>query len=126
MSAHGNVDLGHTVAGWTGTALGTLAAAIAGVSLCFAWTAGLWIGGALALLALLATWGLHLAGWGKPGGPRASSDWPWRVKDSGAGAGHPQCIGCRTAGRSAGAAAVALEPAGRPDDDGVRAVGTGS
>ncbi|MFJ3906284.1 HGxxPAAW family protein [Streptomyces sp. NPDC090025] len=107
MSAHGHVDLGHTVAGWTGTAVGTLAAAVAGSSLCLAWTPGLWLGGALAVVAALVTWGLHLAGWGKPTGPRPEAEWSWRVRDTAARAGHPRCMGCRVAGRHGPASASA-------------------
>ncbi|MER7763457.1 HGxxPAAW family protein [Streptomyces sp. NPDC097619] len=104
MSAHGHVDLGHTVAGWTGTALGVLAAAVGGASLCLDRTPGLWLGGALAVVAVLVTWALHLAGWGKPGGPRPETEWSWRVRDTAARAGHPGCVGCRAAGRRVPAA----------------------
>ncbi|MEW2415456.1 HGxxPAAW family protein [Streptomyces sp. NPDC046866] len=114
MSAHGHVDLGHTVAGWTGTALAILGSAAAAVGICLSWAPGLWIGLALVLAAGLATWLLHLAGWGKPSGPRPASAWDWRVRDAAAGAGHEDCLGCRAAGRAAAASgtrAAELSPA---------------
>ncbi|MEV7415322.1 HGxxPAAW family protein [Streptomyces sp. NPDC089919] len=115
MSAHGDVDLGHTVAGWTGTALGTLAAAVAGAAVCLDWAPGLWASGALAVVALLTTWALHLAGWGKPSGPRPAAERSWRVRDTSAAGGHASCIGCRTAGRGrpSVAAAHVLDGPGR-------------
>ncbi|MEU7554323.1 HGxxPAAW family protein [Streptomyces sp. NPDC044571] len=118
MSAHGDVDLGHTVAGWTGTALAVLGSALAGLALCTAWTPGVWIGLGLVAVAALATWLLHLAGWGKPGGPRPAAERDWRRRDTVARTGHAQCLGCRMSGpRRAAAAAprprsAALSPAG--------------
>ncbi|MFI8502232.1 HGxxPAAW family protein [Streptomyces sp. NPDC085524] len=98
MSAHGHVDLGHTVAGWTGTALALLGSAGAGVSVCTAWTPGIWLGLGLVVAAGIVTWLLHLAGWGKPSGPRPASEWDWRVRDARAHAGHADCLGCRVGG----------------------------
>ncbi len=51
------------------------------------------------MLALLVTWALHLAGRGKPSGPRPREERSRRVRDSGARAGHAECLGCRMAGR---------------------------
>ncbi|MEU9866154.1 HGxxPAAW family protein [Streptomyces sp. NPDC047971] len=111
MSAHGDVDLGHTVAGWTGTAiafvgLSVLALAVVTVSLPLAV-----MGAAVGAFAGLTTWLLHLAGWGKPTGPRPASEWPWRVRDRAARQGHPDCLGCRMAGRRT-SAATAPAPSG--------------
>lgn len=60
---------------------------------------------AVIVLAAAITWLLHLAGRGKPSGPRAADQWDWRVKDLRARRGHPDCLGCRMAGRRAEAAA---------------------
>ncbi|WP_327308403.1 HGxxPAAW family protein [Streptomyces sp. NBC_01298] len=98
MSAHGHVDLGHTVAGWTGTAIALVGSAAAGAALCASWTPGVWIGLAIVAVAGLVTWLLHLAGWGKPSGPRPESQWDWRVRDTAARAGHADCLGCRVSG----------------------------
>ncbi|MFC7793748.1 HGxxPAAW family protein [Streptomyces cinereoruber] len=99
MSAHGVVDLGHTPAGWTGTAFAAAGATAAGAGICLdrAWL--LWLGATLVVLAAAATWVLHLAGWGKPSGPRPADQWDWRVRDTTAREGHPDCLGCRLAGR---------------------------
>ncbi|MFF2306984.1 HGxxPAAW family protein [Streptomyces sp. NPDC058128] len=99
MSAHGDVDLGHTLAGWTGTTLAGLGSAVAGAGICLDRAWALWLGAALAVLAAAATWALHLAGWGKPSGPRPAGQWDWRVRDTDAAHGHPDCLGCRLAGR---------------------------
>lgn len=99
MSAHGDVDLGHTLAGWTGTALAVVGATVAGVAVCAASPAGVLLGGAVTVVAGVVTWLLHLAGWGKPGGPRPEAEWSWRVRDTAAREGHPDCLGCRMAGR---------------------------
>jgi len=99
MSAHGDHDMGHTVAGWTGTAIATMGTAIMGVAFAAGSPAGLWSGGAVVVLAVLTTWGLHLAGWGKASGPRPPGRRHWRIRDTAAGQGHPGCVGCRMAGR---------------------------
>ncbi|MFD9303506.1 HGxxPAAW family protein [Streptomyces sp. NPDC060048] len=109
MSAHGHVDLGHTVAGWTGTALALVGCTAAGAAVCASWIPGVWIGLAVVVLAGLATWVLHLAGWGKPSGPRPADQWDWRVRDTVAHAGHADCLGCRVRGPRR-----ALAPAPRP------------
>ncbi|MEU6314871.1 HGxxPAAW family protein [Streptomyces sp. NPDC047014] len=98
MSAHGHVDLGHTVAGWTGTTLALLGFAGAGASVCAAWLPGIGIGLGVVALAGLVTWLLHLVGWGKPSGPRPEPAWDWRVRDTVARTGHADCLGCRMRG----------------------------
>ncbi|MFJ6795182.1 HGxxPAAW family protein [Streptomyces sp. NPDC091268] len=121
MSAHGDVDLGHTVAGWTGTGLALLGATAAGASLCAAWTPGIRLGLGLVVAAGAVTWLLHLAGWGKPGGPRPADQWDWRTRDAAARDGHPGCLGCRLGGagrrRSPAAAAGARSAAPSPAVD---------
>ncbi|MFJ1753267.1 HGxxPAAW family protein [Kitasatospora sp. NPDC088134] len=99
MSAHGDHDMGHTVAGWTGTALGLLSSLVAGAGLVLASAPVLWTGVALAPAAALTTWVLHLSGRGKPTGPRPPHLRHWRTRDPHARHGHPDCLGCRLAGR---------------------------
>ncbi|RSS73341.1 HGxxPAAW family protein [Streptomyces sp. WAC06614] len=99
MSAHGDVDLGHTVAGWSGTAVALLGTTGAGAALCAGRPAGVWAGLAVVAAGALLTWALHLAGWGKPTGPRPAGGRDWRVRDTRAHGGHPDCLGCRLAGR---------------------------
>ncbi|MFB4424278.1 HGxxPAAW family protein [Streptomyces sp. QL37] len=99
MSAHGDHDLGHTVAGWTGTAIGVLGSAVLGLAAVLTSAAVLWLGVAVLALAALTCWALHLAGWGKPGGPRPEGVRDWRTRDTAARHGHPGCLGCRLAGR---------------------------
>ncbi|MFH8657772.1 HGxxPAAW family protein [Streptomyces afghaniensis] len=98
MSAH-QYDHGHTAAGWVGTAIASVGAVAAGAGVCF--VSGVLIAGGIAIgvVALLVTWALHLAGWGKGPGIRPREEWGWRVRDSGARAGHAECLGCRLAGR---------------------------
>ncbi|MEU0249137.1 HGxxPAAW family protein [Streptomyces sp. NPDC006235] len=113
MSAH-QYDHGHTVAGWVGTGIGSVGAVVAGAGVCF--VSGVLIAGgfAIGVVGLLVTWALHLAGWGKGPGIRPREEWGWRARDSGARAGHDECLGCRLAGRrrKAGSGRTA-EPAGR-------------
>ncbi|MEU9731779.1 HGxxPAAW family protein [Streptomyces sp. NPDC048002] len=101
MFIHGDedYDLGHTVAGWTGVGIASLGFGLCGLGVVV--TSGLvaCAGVAVLVLALLATWVLHLAGWGKPSGPRPVDQWDWRVRDLGARNGHGDCLGCRLAGR---------------------------
>jgi hypothetical protein len=121
MSAHGDVDLGHTVAGWTGTALAVVGSGAAGLFLCTGWTPGIWLGLAVVAAAAVVTWVLHLAGWGKPSGPRPKPDWDWRVKDAAAaGGGHADCLGClvRGAARTGAAEPSALPAGAAPARDG--------
>ncbi|WP_329229110.1 hypothetical protein OHB07_13585 [Streptomyces sp. NBC_00111] len=99
MSAHGDHDLGHTVAGWTGTAIGVLGTAVLGLGVVLTSATVLWLGTAVLALAALICWALHLAGWGKPTGPRPVDRQAWRTRDTTARHGHPGCLGCRMAGR---------------------------
>ncbi|MDG9702710.1 HGxxPAAW family protein [Streptomyces sp. DH37] len=105
---HGTYDMGHTVAGWTGTAIALTGFAGAGAALCAAWRPGIGIGLAVVAAGGLVTWVLHLTGWGKPSGPRPADQWDWRVKDP--MTGHGGCLGCRLAGRRAGTARGPEEP----------------
>ncbi|MFJ4892322.1 MULTISPECIES: HGxxPAAW family protein [unclassified Streptomyces] len=97
---HGNHDLGHTVAGWTGTAVAVLGVCVTGAALTRGSSAGITVGAAVIVAAALVTWVLHLGGWGKPSGPRPVGEQNWRTKDRAAAEGHPGCLGCRLAGRS--------------------------
>ncbi|MBO7936929.1 HGxxPAAW family protein [Streptomyces sp. CAI-85] len=94
-------DEGHTVAGWTGVAVATVGTTVTGLGVCAG--AGVLVGGGLVIVvvAALVTWGLHLAGWGKPPGVRPRAEWGMRVRDTAARSGHPGCLGCRLAGRRA-------------------------
>ncbi|WKX68637.1 HGxxPAAW family protein [Streptomyces sp. XD-27] len=97
MSGHQH-DEGHTVAGWIGCAIGTVGAAVTGLGMC-GWRPGIWLGLGVMASAVLVTWGLHLAGWGKPPGPRPADQWGLQVRDRAARDGHAGCLGCRLAGR---------------------------
>ncbi|WP_406136183.1 HGxxPAAW family protein [Streptomyces sp. NBC_01089] len=111
MSGHLH-DEGHTIAGWTGSAVATAGALVAGVGI-IAWRPGIWVGLAVMVFAALIAWVLHLAGWGKPPGWRAADQWGLTVRDRAVREGHAACLGCRLAGRRgvpAGASA-APEPA---------------
>ncbi|MEU1532075.1 HGxxPAAW family protein [Streptomyces fagopyri] len=119
---HGDHVLGHTVAGWAGTTIAVTGCTVTAVALAAGSPTGLWLGGAVVVLAALATWLLHLAGWGKAGGPRPVARQHWRVRDASARRGHPDCLGCRMAGRRvtaasdvAAAAASDVAPAAPPD-----------
>ncbi|MFI1354900.1 HGxxPAAW family protein [Streptomyces sp. NPDC020898] len=101
MSAH---DEGHTVAGWTGTAIATAGSTVLGLGVVMV-SAPVMSGGiAMLAVAWLVTWVLHLAGWGKPPGVRPVGEWGMRVRDRSARAGHTGCLGCRLAGRERRAA----------------------
>ncbi|MEW2524764.1 HGxxPAAW family protein [Streptomyces sp. NPDC047071] len=113
MSTH---DDGHTIAGWTGCAVGTVGALIAGVGIT-GWRPGIWLGLGVMALAVFVTWFLHLAGWGKGPGPRPASQRPMRLRDSTARAGHPGCVGCRLAGRRSVAPGAAVAPSRRESED---------
>ncbi|WP_432932742.1 HGxxPAAW family protein [Microbispora sp. CA-135349] len=110
---HDDVDLGHTVAGWTGCVVVLCGCATVGVAMCAASLPGVWLGLGVIALGGLVTWALHLAGWGKPSGPRPPEQWDWRVKDP--MTGHGDCLACRLTGqapRTGGADdAVREEPA---------------
>ncbi|MEU6091756.1 HGxxPAAW family protein [Streptomyces sp. NPDC047085] len=95
---HGDYDMGHTVAGWTGTVICLVGLSGTGAAMCVGSSLGLWAGLATVVLSALVTWGLHLAGWGKPTGPRPREEWPWQVKDP--MTAHADCLGCRMAGRA--------------------------
>ncbi|MFD6534489.1 HGxxPAAW family protein [Streptomyces sp. NPDC060184] len=110
MSAHGDADLGHTLAGWAGTTLAIVGVTGGGVAVCAASPLGVLLAGAVTVAAGVVTWLLHLAGWGKPSGPRPPAEWSWRVRDTRARAGHPDCLGCRMAGRRATGAGEASVP----------------
>lgn len=97
---HDDVDLGHTVAGWTGCVVALCGCTTVGVAMCAASSLGVWLGIGVIVLGGLATWALHLAGWGKPSGPRPPEQWNWRAKDP--MAGHGECLACRLAGRGNG------------------------
>ncbi|GHH57298.1 hypothetical protein FHS35_004382 [Streptomyces umbrinus] len=95
-------DEGHTVAGWTGCAVAVAGTSVAGVGMCLGSAAWIWLGLGVVGLSVLVTWGLHLSGWGKPPGIRPVAERGMRVRDRGARAGHPACVGCRLAGRGRG------------------------
>lgn len=99
MGAHGDHDMGHTIAGWTGTTLAITASAVLGAGTIAVSPPLLVLGSGMLVAALVATWVLHLAGWGKSGGPRAPGARHWRTRDAAARRGHPGCLGCRLAGR---------------------------
>ncbi|MFF1870984.1 HGxxPAAW family protein [Kitasatospora herbaricolor] len=100
MSAHGDHDMGHTVAGWTGSALTIAGTTVMGLAFVAGSPIGVGAGGTVLVLAALTTWLLHLAGWGKPTGPRpAAGRRDWRTRDTAARLGHRDCLGCRLAGR---------------------------
>ncbi|MEU3528973.1 HGxxPAAW family protein [Streptomyces sp. NPDC038707] len=96
MSAHH--DEGHTVAGWTGCAVATVGTTVMGVGIC-GWRPAIWLGLALTVAAVVVTWVLHLAGWGKPPGVRPADQHPLGVRDRSARQGHAGCVSCRLAGR---------------------------
>ncbi|MFD7547439.1 HGxxPAAW family protein [Streptomyces sp. NPDC059816] len=98
MSGH-TYDHGHTVAGWVGVVIASVGGTAVGTGI-IAWRPGIWWGLAVTALAVLVTWALHLAGWGKPPGLRPPSQRGLRVRDRAARGGHPNCLGCRLAGRA--------------------------
>ncbi|MGW0731924.1 HGxxPAAW family protein [Streptomyces sp. NPDC002851] len=97
----GQHDEGHTVAGWAGSAVATVGTLVISVGI-IGWRPGIWLGLAVMVLAVLVTWGLHLAGWGKPPGIRAAGQRRFTARDHTARAGHADCLGCRMAGRGGG------------------------
>ncbi|MFD5097586.1 HGxxPAAW family protein [Streptomyces albidochromogenes] len=111
---HGDHDLGHTVAGWTGTSLAVVGFTLSGVATVAGWTTGFWLGLGVTALAALVTWVLHLSGWGKPSGPRPRADQQWRTRDWAAARGHQHCVGCRAAGRGRRRPDRQVEPREQP------------
>lgn len=113
MFIHGDdeYDLGHTAAGWTGTGIASAGFGLCGLALIAGSAVLLLAGVGILLLAVLITWMLHLAGWGKPSGPRPADQWDWRVKDLTARGGHADCLGCRLAGRRPAAPQRTGQPA---------------
>ncbi|MFE7276026.1 HGxxPAAW family protein [Streptomyces sp. NPDC057623] len=102
-------DEGHTVAGWTGTAIATIGSAVVGAGICMV-SAGLITGGlGIVAVSVLVTWTLHLSGWGKPPGVRPRGQWRMGARDLSARDGHAECWSCRLAGRGRLAAATASE-----------------
>ncbi|MGV9316357.1 HGxxPAAW family protein [Streptomyces sp. NPDC003691] len=100
----GHYDEGHTVAGWAGFALATAGSGAVGAGIAV-WWPGIWLGLVVLVAAPLVTWGLHLAGWGKAPLPRRSPEQRrLTVRDTAARDGHPDCFGCRLAGRDGGRA----------------------
>ncbi|MFF5476865.1 HGxxPAAW family protein [Streptomyces sp. NPDC012935] len=97
-------DEGHTVAGWTGTAIATIGSAVVGAGICT--VSAVLITGGLGITAasVLVTWALHLTGWGKPPGVRPRGQWRMGARDLTARDGHADCWGCRLAGRGRGRA----------------------
>ncbi|MFI9825179.1 HGxxPAAW family protein [Streptomyces sp. NPDC052013] len=115
MSAH-PYDHGHTVAGWTGAGIGSVGTVVLGLGVCTVSWALLALGLAIGVVGLLVTWALHLAGWGKPSGPRPREQWGWRVRDLSVRDGHPGCLGCRLAGRSGRVRTASAAPDARQGD----------
>ncbi|MFJ5260547.1 HGxxPAAW family protein [Streptomyces sp. NPDC088387] len=116
MSIH---DEGHTVAGWTGTGIATVGGSVAGVGVCVTSPVLIAAGVAVMAVSVLVTWALHLTGWGKPPGLRPRAEWDWRLRDAGARAGHPDCWGCRLAGRGRRGTVVEVAGAAAPGAAGV-------
>ncbi|WP_328481017.1 hypothetical protein OHS71_21595 [Streptomyces sp. NBC_00377] len=111
-------DEGHTVAGWTGVGIATVGTAVVGVGVCA--VSGILLAAGLVIVGVsaLVTWGLHLAGWGKPPGVRPRAEWGMRVRDPWAEGGHPGCVGCRVAGRAPGGRSVVSVPGPNVVSDG--------
>ncbi|MFJ5683098.1 HGxxPAAW family protein [Streptomyces sp. NPDC093099] len=94
----GHHDEGHTLAGWVGSAVAMAGSLAIGVGV-IGWRPGIWWGLIALVAAAPATWGLHLAGWGKPPHPRSVGRRGLMVRDRSAREGHTNCRGCRLAGR---------------------------
>ena len=92
-------DEGHTGAGWTGTAIATVGSCVLGLGVCMTSALAVAGGAGVLVVAVLVTWVLHLAGWGKSPGVRPRGEWRRRDRDRSARAGHPGCVACRLAGR---------------------------
>ncbi|MFD9444243.1 HGxxPAAW family protein [Streptomyces sp. NPDC060006] len=124
MSEHHH-DEGHTLAGWTGFATAAAGTSVAGAGMCLGSAAGIWLGLVVVALSALVTWGLHLAGWGKPPGIRPVAERGWRVRDRAARLGHPGCVGCRLAGRGHRSATATVTAKGATVDSPGPAVSVG-
>lgn len=124
MGAH-QYDEGHTVAGWTGFAVAIVGSAVLGLGMIMVSAPVLAGGLAIVVVSVLVTWALHLSGWGKPPGRRPREEWGMRVRDSSARDGHPECVGCRLAGRGRGrvrsAAVESVVVTGEPEPVGAKA-----
>ncbi|MCL3994412.1 HGxxPAAW family protein [Streptomyces lavenduligriseus] len=121
----GHHDEGHTVAGWTGCAVATVGTAVIGLGVC-GWRPGIWLGLALTAAAVVVTWVLHLAGWGKPPGVRPADQHPLGVRDRSARQGHAGCVACRLAGRRAARAPAKAVPEPAPETAGIETAGAGA
>lgn len=80
------------------------------------WVPGVWPGLALVVVAGLVTWLLHLAGWGKPSGPRPEAHWHGRRRDTAAPPIHRpggQKFECATRPRLAAFSVCSAGPLGR-------------
>ncbi|MFG2951628.1 HGxxPAAW family protein [Streptomyces adustus] len=97
----GHHDEGHTIAGWTGFTVATIGALALGMGI-VSWRPGVWVGLAVLVTAVLITWVLHLAGWGKPPVPRGVDQRRLSARDHSVRDGHANCLGCRLAGRHGG------------------------
>ncbi|WP_234354569.1 hypothetical protein, partial [Streptomyces sp. NRRL WC-3618] len=78
--------------------MATVGSCVLGLGVCMTSVLLVADGALVVAAAVLVTWVLHLAGWGKPPGVRPVGDWPMRARDHSARAGHPGCVGCRLAG----------------------------
>src|SRR5688500_8278222 len=99
---HGDHDLGHTVAGWTGCGVALTGSATIGLSVCGARLPGVWAGARLVAAGGLITWVRQPPGRAKPSRPRPAGQWDWGPRDP--MTAHAGCPACRPAGGPAGAA----------------------
>lgn len=99
-------DEGHTIAGWTGFGIATVGSGVLGLGVVASSVPDVVIGLVITGASVLATWALHLSGWGKPPGVRPRNQWGLRTRDTQARAGHPGCFSCRLAGRGRGVASA--------------------
>ncbi|WDM17147.1 hypothetical protein J3S85_04670 [Streptomyces lavenduligriseus] len=99
--------------------------AVIGLGIC-GWRPGIWLGLALTAAAVVVTWVLHLAGWGKPPGVRSADQHPLGVRDRSARQGHAGCVACRLAGRRAARAPAKAVPEPAPETAGIETAGAGA
>ncbi|MEV4525711.1 HGxxPAAW family protein [Streptosporangium sp. NPDC049304] len=71
---HEEHDMGHTVAGWTGSIVCIIGFAISGVAMTAADVLFFWIGAGVVILGGALGWLLHRLGFGKEIGPRPVSE----------------------------------------------------